>query len=123
MASATFSACLAPTHCWNHPIPDVTTRVCPGGWVCQALRAKALVMLAQLGDVLIGAVAVEVDLGQLRLEEGIFLVGEVDIGCAEVLLDAFEFARSAGRDDELGLVQHPCKRSAPESRSFRWRSR
>ena len=53
-------------------------------------------MLAQLGDVLIGAVAVEVDLGQLRLEEGIFLIGEVDIGCAEVLLDAFEFARSGG---------------------------
>jgi hypothetical protein len=59
-------------------------------------------MLAQLVDVLIGAVAVEVDLRQLRLEEGIFLVGEVDIGSAEVLLDAFEFARSGDRDDELG---------------------
>ena len=45
------------------------------------------VELAQLGDVLIRAVAVDCDVRQLSLDPGELLLGQLDVGGTEVLLD------------------------------------
>lgn len=31
--------CIGPPHYWVSPVPNVTIRVCPSGWVCQLVRA------------------------------------------------------------------------------------
>jgi len=59
----------------------------------------ASVQVAELGDVLVGAVAVDFDLRQLRLDPAELLIGQVDVGGAEVLLDTLEPARAGDRDN------------------------
>src|SRR5919107_2521177 len=65
------------------------------------------VELAQLGDVLVRAVAVDRDVRQLGLDRGELLLGQLDVGGAEVLLDPFRPERSRDGHDEVLLVQHP----------------
>jgi hypothetical protein len=48
----------------------------------------ASVEVAELGDVLVGAFAVDFDIRQLHLDPAELLIGQVDVGGAEVLLDA-----------------------------------
>ena len=50
------------------------------------------VEVAQLGDVFVGAVAVNLDLRQVRLDPLELLVGQVDVSSAEVLLDLARLA-------------------------------
>ncbi len=38
MSPALISTIGPPSH-WVQPLPEVTIKVCPSGWVCQALRA------------------------------------------------------------------------------------
>ena len=66
--------------------------------------------LAEFGDVFVGAVAVDGDGGQLGFDLGELVVGEVDVGGAEVLLDPFQLAGAGDWDEEVVLVQHPGQR-------------
>jgi hypothetical protein len=63
-----------------------------------SLVAGRVVEVAELGDVLVGAVAVDFDLRQLRLDPAELLIGQVDVGGAEVLLDTLELARAGDGD-------------------------
>ena len=65
-----------------------------------SLVAGRSVVVAEPGDVLVGAVAVDFDLRQLRLDPAELLVGQVDVGGAEVLLDALKLARAGDGHDE-----------------------
>lgn len=51
------------------------------------LSGRRLVEVAELGHVLVGAVAVNLDFGELGFDSGEFRGGQLDVGGAEVLLD------------------------------------
>src|SRR5258705_7047031 len=42
MTSPSAMRCFSPPHSWTQPLPAVTMRVCPPGWVCQAVRAHGV---------------------------------------------------------------------------------
>ncbi len=60
----------------------------------------------------------DLDLGQFSLDLGELLVGEVDVGGAEVLLDALQFAGARDGHDEFLLVQHPGQRDLRRGRAL-----
>lgn len=39
MTSPGLISCFSPPSCCTQPVPDVTIRICPSGWICHAERA------------------------------------------------------------------------------------
>ena len=63
----------------------------------------------ELRDIFIGAVPIDSYPGKCRFDFLIFLFCQFDIRCAKVLHQPFVTAHTGDWDDEVLLVQHPCK--------------